>query len=164
MYYSQIFPDLYLGPCPRSPRDIDDLGQEAGITAVLNLQTDEDFRHWQIDWPPLLDQYLASSIIVRRVPVRDFDTVDLRDKLIGCVRALQELLAANHTVYLHCTAGVERSPSVAIAYLVWCRGMSLEGAASYVLKRHRCSPDLSAIRAATVDSLRSKGCEPEKGQ
>jgi protein-tyrosine phosphatase len=161
MYYSQILTNLYLGPCPRSPKDIDDLKQPAGITAVLNLQTDQDFQHWQIDWPALKDQYLARSILVRRVPVTDFDTVDLRDKLVKCVRALQDLLAANHTVYLHCTAGAERSPSVAISYLAWCRGMSLEDSVSFVMKRHRCSPDLGAIRAATVDSLKSQGCDPE---
>jgi hypothetical protein len=33
-------------------------------------------------------------IEVRRVPVRDFDEQDLRDKLPDCVRALAELLKA----------------------------------------------------------------------
>jgi protein-tyrosine phosphatase len=152
MYYSQILPNLQLGSCLRSPNDVDDLKRNLGITAVLNLQTDEDFRYWEINWPALLDRFLSCSILVRRVQVRDFDTEDLRDKLAECVRGLQELLDADHIVYLHCTAGIGRSPSVATTYLVWCRGMSLDDAVSYVKTRHRCAPDLDAIRSVTSDA------------
>jgi protein-tyrosine phosphatase len=155
MYYSRILPTLYLGPCPRSPNDVDDLTHQIGITAVLNLQSDEDFQYWKIGWPAILDQYLARSILVRRVQVRDFDTVDLREKLGECVQGLQGLLDSNHKVYLHCTAGAGRSPSVAIAYLAWCRGKNLEEAASYVMKRHKCVPDLEAIYSATAQNATS---------
>ena len=155
MDYSRILPNLYLGPCPRSPNDVDDLTHQIGITAVLNLQTDKDFQYWEIDWPAILEQYLARSILVSRMQVRDFDTEDLREKLGECVHALQGLLDSNHIVYLHCTAGAGRSPSVAIAYLILCRGLNLEEAASYVMKRHKCVPDLEGIRAATAQSAES---------
>jgi hypothetical protein len=44
MDYAQIVPELFLRSHPRSADDIDRLRQEAAITAVLNLQTDDDMR------------------------------------------------------------------------------------------------------------------------
>ena len=55
----------------------------------------------------------------RRVPARDFDEDDLRQNLPQCVAALDQLLTAGNTVYVHCTAGMGRAPSTVIAYLVW---------------------------------------------
>ncbi len=138
---------------------MEDLIRRAAITAVLNLQTDEDLRHWQIDWASIHDRYLFRSILVRQVPVRDFDTVDLRHKLAECVRVLQELLDARHRVYIHCTAGVGRSPTVVIAYLVWCRSMRMEHAVALVKRRHHCVPDLEAIQGAKADTSRSNGAQ-----
>jgi len=62
---------------------------------------------------------VTARIELCRVPVRDFDLVDLREKLLECVHLLERLLAASHLVYLHCTIGAARSPTVAIAYLHW---------------------------------------------
>jgi len=48
MDYTQILPELFPGLLSRSADHIDRLCQEAAITAVLNLQTDDDMR-----WPNL---------------------------------------------------------------------------------------------------------------
>jgi len=42
MEYVQILPQLFLGSHPQTTDEIERLRQEAGITAVLNLQTDDD--------------------------------------------------------------------------------------------------------------------------
>jgi protein-tyrosine phosphatase len=153
MDYAKILPQLFLGSHPQGMDDIDKLRLDSGITAVLNLQTDEDMRSGNLTWEPLEAHYSACGIQLLRVPVRDFDPVDLRKKLPKCVRALVGLLTAGHSVYLHCTAGAGRSPTVAIAHLHWCRGWDLDAAAEYVKQRRPCSPNLEAIRLAAGDPV-----------
>jgi protein-tyrosine phosphatase len=148
MDYAQLLGQLFLGSRPQTTADIDRLRLQSGITAVLNLQTDDDMRAVNLVWEPLEAHYRKSGIELCRVPVRDFDSVDLREKLPECVRALDNLLAANHSVYLHCTIGAARSPTVAIAYLHWCRAWDLEEAAAYVMGRWECSPNMEAVRLA----------------
>jgi protein-tyrosine phosphatase len=148
MDYDQILPQLFVGSRPRIVGEIDELVHEAGITAVLNLQTDEDMSWYDIDWQNLEAHYLKTEIEVVRFPVRDFDPEDLREKLPECVHKLKELLEAGRTVYLHCTAGVNRSPTVAAAYLHRCRGWGVEKAIAYVKERRNCSPEMDAIRLA----------------
>lgn len=145
---AQVLSNLFVGSHPRFIEDIDKLQLEFGITAVLNLQMDEDMRSVNVAWEPLQAHYAACGIELCRVPVRDFDAVDLREKLPNCVGALDRLLAAGHSVYLHCTAGTGRSPTTAIAYLHWCRGWDLDGAVAYVKDRRQCSPNVEAILEA----------------
>ncbi len=117
MNHSQILPRLFVGSCPATTEDINRLKADLGITAILNLQTDQDLDYWDLDWPRLESHCRESGVVVRRVPIRDFDAEDLRRNLPGCVEILDELLQAGHTVYIHCNIGSGRSPSVAIAYL-----------------------------------------------
>ncbi len=146
MDYNQILPELYIGSHPRSAEDIQQLKRQIGATAVLSVQTDDDLNHLNVSWPALESHYAAHGIEVRRCPIRDFDAVDLRARLADCVQALDRLLAAGHTVYLHCTAGAGRSPSVAIAYLVSRRGWALEDAIAHVTQCRQCSPNLDVLR------------------
>ena len=44
MNYAQLFPQLFIGSHPKSTDDIERLLLKAGITAVLNLQTDADMQ------------------------------------------------------------------------------------------------------------------------
>lgn len=150
MDYHRIVPKLFVGSHPEMADDIESLKREAGVTAVLNLQTDDDMRHFKLDWESLFSYYKTCGIELRRVPVRDFDAVDLQDKLPGCVSALNELLQSGHTVYLHCSAGAGRSPTVAIAYLYWRNGWSLEKAVAHVIQCRPCSPNVEAIRLANL--------------
>jgi protein-tyrosine phosphatase len=133
------------------PEDIDRLQQEFGIAAVLSAQTEDDFAYWGIGWRRLESHYRRTGVEYRRVPVRDFDPEDLRRKLPRCVEVLDELLRQGHTVFVHCTGGVNRSPSIAIAYLHWVQGWSLERAADHVRKCRSCEPYLEAIRLASQD-------------
>jgi len=152
MDYSKILSNLFVGSYPRSSDDIDGL-KEGGVTAVLNLQTDDDFRYLDIDWPAHRARYFAQHIEVRRVPIRDFDDDELRDKLPEAVRELDGLLENGHVVYVHCSAGVNRSPTVVIAYLHWVQGRSLEETDRHVRKCHRCLPVTRVIRLAMWDRL-----------
>ena len=77
---SQILPNLFVGTFPKSTEDIDRLRRE-GITAVLNVQTQEDFAYWGVNWYRLRPYYREAGVEVRRVPVRDFDPDDLRPEV-----------------------------------------------------------------------------------
>lgn len=151
---AQLLDQLFLGSRPETIADIDRLRRDLGITAVLNLQTDDDMRAVNLDWKPLEAHYRDLSVKLCRVPVRDFDPADLREKLPECVRVLEQLLATSHSVYLHCTLGATRSPTVAVAYLHWCRGRNLEEAAVDVSRWWRCSPNIEAVRLAVWNSAK----------
>ncbi|MCR4411459.1 MAG: dual specificity protein phosphatase family protein [Thermoguttaceae bacterium] len=157
----EILPNLFVGACPRSVDDIDWLNRKYGVTAVLNLQTEEDFDYWGIDWPCLAEGYRRRNMEVRRVPVRDFDRQHLRERLPECVRVLDSLIQAGHRVYVHCSAGINRSPSSVIAYLHWCRGLSFDEAVEHVLARRACDPYFEAVLEASRDR---SGPLPGEGQ
>jgi len=107
-------------------------------------------RYFKLDWDSLLNYYKTCSIELRHVAVRDFDAVDLQKKLSACVSALNDLLESGHTVYLHCSAGAGRSPTVAIAYLFWRYGWGLDQAVAHVIQCRPCSLNVEAIRLASV--------------
>jgi protein-tyrosine phosphatase len=148
MNYDPVLAHVFVGSCPESTRDIDRLREELGVTAVLNLQTDEDAQRLGIDWPRLQAHYRQSGIEDARVPVRDFDPQDLQKELPACVEALRLLLEAGHTVYVHCTAGAGRSPNVAIAYLHWVQEWDLDEAINHVANCRACVPDREVILRA----------------
>ena len=123
--------NIYIGPYPQNEDDIA-LLSKADISAVLNVQTDLDMTHRQINWPANLNAYKKHEIEVVRYPIRDFDPVDLRIKLQGAAEKLKELLNSNKTVYVHCTAGMSRAAATVISYLVLFDTYSLDEAYEYV--------------------------------
>ena len=153
MQVDLIQPRLAVGSCPREPADVRILQEQYAVTAVLSLQSDEDLLHWNIDWPALSASYQEAGIQVRRVPVRDFDPDDLRRQLPAGVRALDDLMKAGHTVFVHCNAGINRSPTTVIAYLHWIEDLGLLEAVRHVQAAHACDPYLEAIQLAAYDVL-----------
>ena len=145
--YDEILPELIVGSCPDSYQDVLEI-KDAGATALLSLQTDQDLAERGLSWSDVEDWCRAAGIVARREPVRDFDPENLAERLPDCARTLDELIGSGHRVYLHCTAGVNRSPSVAIAWLVWKRGKTLEEAYGFVTRRRYAEPNLHKIRAA----------------
>ncbi len=143
-------PEGHPSPVCRYAADLAQL-QSHGITAVLNLQTQEDFLSWNIDWDRLEVHYRQSEIEILQVPVRDFDEDNLRRKLPKCVDALNELLNNGLVVYVHCSAGMNRSPSTIVAYLHWIEQRTLDEAMDHVMSRRACNPYREAILLASED-------------
>ena len=141
----RISDNLFVGSCLLDLKEVEEL-HSLGITAILSLQTEEDMGKRGIEWEE--KAALTAKLAFRSVPVRDFDTADLQRKLPECVMALDGMLKAGHTVYLHCTAGTGRSPTVAAAYLHWCLAWPLERALTHVREARDCSPNMEAIRSA----------------
>lgn len=152
MIVDQILDNLFVGSCPMDAHDMESL-HRSGITAVLNLQTDEDMNSRGVDQQGLEQARRQMGIKEVRVPIRDFDFDHLRARLPEAVQELLSLLQAGHKVYVHCTAGMNRSPTVVIAYLHWALGWNLDLAASHVLGRHYCYPLVESISSQPVPSL-----------
>jgi protein-tyrosine phosphatase len=140
---------VFIGSCPTSAVDVWRMANTLGITAVLNLQSNVDIRRHGILWPALVEAYALSDIIVERYPIRDFDPDDLQARLAGPVDALDALLMAEHTVYVHCSAGICRAPATVIGYLHKYRGMDLAGALRLLREaRPVVNPYMQAVAAA----------------
>ncbi|MDG2308842.1 MAG: dual specificity protein phosphatase family protein [Candidatus Binatia bacterium] len=136
---------LLIGEYP-TPDDIDWLRDEHGIQAVVSLQDDIDLTYKSIDLPSLEGAYAKAGIPLHRFGVIDGDPDDLIPSLEAILARLHELLGENRRVYVHCNAGYNRAPSVAIAYLHAHHGLSLDEAHSFVRERRACAPYLSALR------------------
>ena len=155
MNLDQIEPNLLVGSCPQTEEDVERLRSDHGVTAVLNVQTDEDMEIWGVDWDELQRAYERAGITVRHEPVRDYDMEALRQRLPACVGALAELCETRHVVYVHCTAGINRSPTTVIAYLHRCQGRELGESLEHVLRCRACQPFLQPIVSADWSGMRS---------
>lgn len=133
--FHRVDSDLYVGPCPTEPEDSRAL-TAAGVGALLSLQTDEDLRALGLRWEVLWQGHVGAGLAVERVPIRDFDKRDLAAKVGDAVLAWQRLAETGRPVYIHCTAGLNRSPTVTIAVLASRHGLSLDDAAVRLMAAH----------------------------
>jgi len=150
MDYAQVTTRLYFGSHPQTVADIEVLQKNLAITAILNLQTNEDMDTAKLNWEPLESYYRNGAVNLCRMPMQE-DQAVLREKLLECVDRLVQLLEAGHTVYLHCTAGIGRSPTVTIGYLHCYLGWELDAAVRYVKQLRTCSPHVGALQRAISD-------------
>ncbi|HIA01257.1 MAG TPA: hypothetical protein EYN06_10495 [Myxococcales bacterium] len=143
--YALLEPQLWLGSYPQQPEDVLHLKTE-GVSAVLNVQSDLDLDARAINWLMFWKFYVTQGIRVERVPIIDFNDDDLARCLPRAVELLDELITGGHCVYLHCTAGINRSPTVAIAWLMMRRSMPLQEALDFVNQRRAVMPCISVLR------------------
>lgn len=144
--FHEVYERLTVGPCPNTPERIRAVKQ-AGYTAVVSVQTDGDLTELGLSWPLLWKFLVGQGLSCQRVPIRDFDQKALARGLEEAVAAVNDLHRSGHRVYLHCTAGVNRSPSVAIAWLMAHQQMELDEAWELVTTRRPSAPHRSAIEA-----------------
>lgn len=149
--FDRIEGDIFVGSAPATSVDVARL-KPLKITAVLSLQSDEDFKTHRINWRKLESAYQYNEIQVHRFPILDFDEVDLGNRLAEPVRALHSLLVAGHRVYVHCNAGVCRAPATVLGYFCYYRGMTLEEGLAYIrANRPQANPYKSAVVRAVAE-------------
>lgn len=136
----EVATGLWVGPCPNSPERILHL-RRSGISAVLSVQTDSDLTEMGMSWNLMWRFMLAQGLACQRHAITDFDDRALLAGLDTAVAAVDELRRGGHQVYLHCSAGVNRSPTVAIAYLVQHASMELDAAWQQVTERRPSQPN-----------------------
>ena len=154
--FSRILDNLIVGSCPASAMDAKRLAQ-AGITAVVNLQSDADFERLGIDWMALENLYHELGVAVYRIPMIDFDEADIGRLLPQAAHSLNRALGLGHRVYLHCTAGKERSPTTAVAWMAWYGGYSMDEALRLVREARPVNPYEDVLRQTRPLSDASAG-------
>jgi len=153
--FGRIEENIFIGNAPQSIIDISRLKQMK-MTAVVSLQSDQDLKSLNIDWKKMQDAYLHCNISVQRFPIVDFDKVDLGNKLLGPVQALDCLLQSDHQVYVHCNAGVCRAPATVLGYLCHYRSMPIDQGLAYIRRnRPQANPYISSIEYALAQLAES---------
>lgn len=143
---NRIQSEIFIGTYPQNTVDLERMKSGPRITAVLNLQTDDDFSTLGVNWPKLERGYQDREMVCQRWPITDFSPQDLERKLENAAMLLDQLVNVGHRVYVHCTAGVGRAPATVIGYLVWHTGMDLDEAYHFVREQRSCDPYIDAIR------------------
>jgi len=127
-----IFPHLLLG----SERDVKDsvLMEEERISRVLNVSIN-------CKRPPLLD-----DDHFRRIAVHDNNLENIEPHLDDAVDFLEEARVKKERVLVHCLAGVSRSATIAIAYVMYYLKLRHNDAYRFVKeKRPTISPNFNFL-------------------
>jgi protein-tyrosine phosphatase len=141
-----VLDQLAIGEYP-TPEDAGWLRTTLAVTVVINLQDDIDLERKGLTMRGLQEAYAQFAIRFFHLPIADGDGDALRRRLDDAVALLGGLISAGERVYLHCNAGLNRAPTVAIAYLHAHGGHSLETACSLVKARRPCVPYMRVLHA-----------------
>jgi protein-tyrosine phosphatase len=143
---NEIIPDrLWVGSFIR-PEDVR-LLKQLEITLILSLQSDQDLAVYNINLKKLLKAYAQAQIELRRIPTPDFDKQALAANLPQAVGELENALTPHWgRAYIHCSAGINRGPTLAAAYLIKVKGMSAQEAYDYIVARRDCNPYLEVLQ------------------
>lgn len=152
--WSEIRHDIVVGSCPMRPHHVDRIADDAGVDALLSLQTDGCRAALGIEASALALHATKRGLVVVNVPMRDFDPAEQRRRLPEAVRALGALLSDGHRTYVHCTAGINRAPLVVLTYLTFVEGMATDEAIVLIHKaRPEASPYWDAYHGCRDDAL-----------
>ncbi len=152
--WGEIRRDLVIGSCPIRPSDIDRIHDDTGVSAVLSVQTEECRTALGIDYNELEEHASSRGLLLLNAPMRDFDGEDQRKRLPCAVQRFGELLTGGHRTYVHCTAGINRAPLVALAYLTFVEGMAVPDAVALINRgRPEASPYWDAYYGCRDDAL-----------
>nr|QKY15167.1 phosphoglucan phosphatase (LSF) chloroplastic [Polytomella parva] len=150
-------PNLICGSQPRNRDDVKQMREEIRVDTIINLQQDKDLAYWNVSLKDIESECGVQSINFIRKPAQDFDPHSLRKVIPGAAASLHQALRRGERVYVHCTAGLGRSPALCIAYMFWSapsRPLSSLNESYDALTRQRpCGPNRDAIRGATFDLL-----------
>ena len=127
------------------PDDFAWLHAQHRVTAVVCLQDDADLAARGLESAALGEASAVAGIAWHHLAVSDADVEALGLRLPDIVRRLIDLLDRGECVYLHCSAGFNRAPTAAIAYLYARGGLDLEAATACVEARRSCQPYAQAL-------------------
>jgi atypical dual specificity phosphatase len=126
--HAQIAENLIFGVCPYTDTDIKNLQAKYGITAILSFQTDDDLKYMGTSYSVIWKMIMINRITPYRIPIKDFNKNDLKSKINQCLDQINSIINKGHKLYVHCTAGINRTPTIIAAYLVRFKGMELNDA------------------------------------
>ncbi|MEW8628274.1 MAG: dual specificity protein phosphatase family protein [Candidatus Thiodiazotropha sp.] len=153
--WGEVTPSLIIGSCPMKPADQRRIKAETGATAALSLQHDECLAYWGIRYEEMQRAGEKSGMTMVRYPMRDFDIEAQRRRLPGAIASLANLQNLHHRTYVHCTAGLGRSPLTVLGFLTLVEGLDPEQAIRMIKKaRPGAVPAWEAYHGCRADLLR----------
>jgi protein-tyrosine phosphatase len=141
---SEITQHLLVGEYPRLI-DLDWLGQEYRVSAIHNLQDEVDMHIHGLDPAELREACARQAISFVHTPIHDGSADDMSIRLAPALHALEALIERGERVFLHCNGGLNRAPTVAIAWLHRHQSMSLDEAMRYFKERRPCGPFMTVL-------------------
>ena len=136
--------ELLVGEYPTAD-DATWLRDEHGVSTVVCLQDEFDLAAKNVLLGELTAAYTTAGIVFHHHPIADGDAAALASRLPAILGVIDAALAARGRVYVHCNAGFNRAPTVAIAFLRAHRGLSDEAAWAHVKQRRACAPYRRAL-------------------
>ncbi len=115
---------LAVGPIPKS-KARQALLRSSGISSVLTLCSEEE---------GVLSQDFQSSVACTRIPLSDSHSEEEMSfaNFSMAVDKVHSYIQSSAPLYVHCIAGMERSPSVCVGYLYKYKQMDLWEALNWV--------------------------------
>lgn len=160
--WGRITDNVIIGTCPMTPEDLKRIHSETGVSGVLSLQHDDCLAYWDIKYHVMYRTGTGLGLMMERCPIRDFDVTDMRRRMPAAIRRLANILVHGKPVYVHCTAGMGRAPTVLLGYLTLVEGYSPDDAIRLILDGrpesvpaweayHGCRKDLIARHRGTIE-------------
>ncbi|KAJ8284730.1 hypothetical protein COCON_G00035800 [Conger conger] len=116
----EILPFLYLGSAYHASRQ--DYLSDLQITALLNVSrrdTQQSKGHFHYKWIPVEDSHMA----------------DISSHFQETIEFIDFVKQAGGKVLVHCEAGISRSPTICMAYIMKTKGLQLEEAFDFIKQR-----------------------------
>lgn len=152
--WGQITPEIIIGTCPMTSKDLERIHSETGVSGVLSLQHDDCLSYWRIDYDELKKTADRLRIEMVRCPIIDFDVPDMRRNLPKAVSSLAYLITQGHKTFIHCTAGLGRAPLTVLAYLIWLKTLQPDDAIRRILNgRPGAVPAWEALYGSREDMI-----------
>ncbi|GAB1607565.1 dual specificity protein phosphatase 4-like [Argonauta hians] len=128
----EILPHVFLGDHCHA-RNID-LLKKLGMTAVINVSSS-------------CSNYFPNDFRYLTIPVEDSQYADLSSWFQQAITFIDQEKSVGGRVLVHCHAGVSRSATVCLAYLMQYDGLGLDSAFEYVQSRRSViSPNLNFMK------------------
>jgi hypothetical protein len=117
---NHIIDNIYLGDCSHNEEELVKLG----ISYVFNV-TNNYYREYK-------------KMIEIKIPLQDCITQNIMDIFPTVIEQIKELNDEGLKIYIHCHAGISRSASLVIYYLIKYHNMSFDKAFKYVRDKRLC--------------------------
>ena len=119
--------ELAVGPAPRKPHHIE-LLISAGIKGILSLCSEDE-----VSQPEIPANQLQHQRII--LPDHSYSREPSVNEIMSTLHELKQLKTIG-PVFVHCKAGIERSPLICIAWLVMEKNLSIQSALDYLMQVH----------------------------
>ncbi|XP_028596915.2 dual specificity protein phosphatase 2 [Podarcis muralis] len=116
----EILPFLYLGSCYHSSNR--EVLESLGITAVLNVSSS-------------CPNYFEGQFLYKSIPVEDNHMAEISVWFQEAIDFIDSVKNSSGRVLVHCQAGISRSATICLAYLIQSRRVRLEEAFDFVKQR-----------------------------